>query len=163
MKKILTIICILSMFPVLSSARRSKPNITPKDTSTLTQPTNRAFDNKLPLRPMGECKGECATRAQDVLSPEAIRAVNNMEVQGKYANDLGQVFSYLPAVALQGAQHGFTGKTLTTALTAAAVQSKGWEPAAQAKVLETAKDIAEHGITESNKNKVKEIERNCML
>ena len=161
--KFILVLCVLSVFPLLSSAKRPVKLRNKTKTPTIKE---KAFNSRIPLLPVGECAGACIQTAAQVLNYEDIKYLNNQAFQGQNAVAIGNVIEQLPIMKARIQEEGMTKKEadkLTSALVAAATQSASWSDlVAQNKVPEFMRSLITDG-PEKHRKQIEEIKKHCKL
>ena len=164
MKKLMFTLCIISVLPMAVLAKY-KPPILYKPSGNSIVPGS-AF-SKPPVRAVGSCQGSCVNTAGDILSHEAIKAVNGQTLQGKNAEVVGKVLELVPVISAKSQIAGVPTRksnTMVDSLVAAATQSVTWnDPAAQNKVLELVVSLTEDGGVQAQKEILEKLEKECRL
>ena len=168
MKTILSLLVSLSLFPLVSTARRARPVV---EKPVFKAPVNLGHKDSafkaLPVNIKSEvCGASCLAEAEKNLERQAVQAVNRVTAQGKDAEAVGHILKTAPATSASLQNKGYSkaeAQAVNNAVIAAITQSvkEKWEPETQNNVVEFAKAVALNPL--ANQKKIEEVRENCRL
>ena len=172
--RFLLVLCVFSVFPLLSSARRVKlPSTKVRTDSTNKLPfLGQASQNQVSLQSpgllkilLGKCGNNCIKQINQCLSPKDKSHLNGKVFSTQHTTFIGDVLVWLPSMKSRFLEVGITKEetnAFLSAIVTATTQSVKWSAAERNKILEFVGLLSKDN-PNNHLEQIKNVKRACKL
>ena len=166
--RFLLVLCIFSVFPLLSSAKKPVVKAFPKNNNKVSSfqgsTQNQGFLRKFfPGSFMGKCNNNCMKLIAQILRAKDKRFLSEAAFPEQHNAFIGKVLGRLPSMKARFQEGGITEtEAFISAIVVAAAQSVDWNAAGRNNILELTKSLIDNGPND-HLEQIKNVERACPL